>query len=282
MKLAQKIALGYIKAKLNLLSAISKKKAAEKAFELFCTPLRKSKMKKPLAFQKAENLSFVLNGITIRGYRWNHPSHKKFLIVHGFESASQNFDRYISPMVRMGYEVLAFDAQAHGISGGKRITLPEYVETLKQVLKRYGPIDAYLSHSFGGLALTQFIETIPHDEKTRIVLIAPATETVTAIDSFFRLLQLNDDVRKEFNQLIFNKGGHWPQHYSIRRAMKHINAKVLWFHDENDDLTPLEDALKIKDEEHKNVEFIITSGLGHRRIYRDNKVSKKIFEFLKE
>ena len=279
MKLAQKIALGYIKAKLNLMSAISKKKAAEKAFDLFCTPLRKTKKKKPVVFQKAETLSFDLNGTTIRGFRWNHPANKRFLIVHGFESSSINFDRYIIPMTKLGYEVMAFDAQAHGASGGKRITLPEYVEMLRQVNKRYGPVNSYLSHSFGGLALTQFMETIPHDEKTKIVLIAPATETVTAINSFFRLLNLNDEVKKEFNKLILEKGGFLPQHYSIRRAIKHIKAMVLWFHDEDDDMTPLEDALKIKNDSHRNVEFVITTGLGHRRIYRDNKVTKRIFEF---
>ncbi len=114
------------------------------------------------------------------------------------------------PMVKIGYEVLAFDAQAHGSSGGKRITLPEYVETIHQVHKSFGPIDAYLAHSFGGLALTQFMESIPHDEKVRIALIAPASETVTAVDSFFRLLQLNDGIKIEFNEIIFRKGvfGH--------------------------------------------------------------------------
>jgi hypothetical protein len=34
------------------------------------------------------------------------------------------------------------------------------------------------------------------------------------------------------------------------------------------------------DEKHFNIEFIVTKGLGHRRIYRENKVSKAIIEFL--
>ncbi len=56
--------------------------------------------------------------------------------------------------------------------------------------------------------------------------------------------------------------------------MKNISARVLWFHDEDDELTPLHDALMIKQDNHSNVEFVITAGLGHRNIYRDNKVSK--------
>ena len=43
MKLAQKMAINYTRAKLNIIAIVSKRKAAEKAFELFCTPFRKSK-----------------------------------------------------------------------------------------------------------------------------------------------------------------------------------------------------------------------------------------------
>ena len=62
--------------------------------------------------------------------------------------------------------------------------------------------------------------------------------------------------------------------------MKHIRAKVLWIQDEDDDITPMSDVLKVKAENYSNIEFVITKGLGHRRIYRDNKVTKSIVDFL--
>jgi alpha-beta hydrolase superfamily lysophospholipase len=280
MKLAQKIAVGYIRARLNLLAVVSKKKAAEKAFEIFCTPFRKSKKKAPPVFEKAEKLSFTFNNYTIRGYRWNHPSSKKFLILHGFESSAYNFDRYVNPIIKKGYEVLAFDAPAHGKSSGKQINLPLYVNTIKEISVRYGPVDTYMAHSFGGIAVTLFLESLPHNENTRLVLIAPATETHTAVDSFFNFLQLNDEVRKEFDMLLERKGGMPLSYYSVRRAMKKIKAKVLWLHDEDDDITPLKDALQVKKDHHPNIEFVITKGFGHRRIYRENSVFKKILEFI--
>jgi hypothetical protein len=87
-------------------------------------------------------------------------------------------------------------------------------------------------------------------------------------------------LRKDFDALIFQKGGKPPSEYSIRRAMKNIKAKVLWIHDEEDQMTPLSDALRIKEDDHQNIEFMITKGFGHRRIYRENIVSKKILDFL--
>ncbi|HYC27849.1 MAG TPA: alpha/beta fold hydrolase, partial [Chitinophagaceae bacterium] len=202
MKLGQKIAINYIRAKLNILALVSKEKAAAKAFDLFCTPFRRTRKKKPPIFDKGEKLHFTLEGLTINGHRWNPHQPKKILIVHGFESTSYNFDRYVGPLIKKGYEVLAFDAPAHGISEGKRITLPLYVAMLEKINERYGPIHGFLAHSFGGLALAHFLEKVPHDESARAVLIAPATETSTAIDSFFRFLHLNNDIRKEFDELI--------------------------------------------------------------------------------
>jgi len=280
MKIAQKLVINYFRAKLNLLSVISKKKAAQSAFKLFCTPLRKSRPKFPAVFKSGEPLHFTLDGHVIHGYRWNKSSHKKALIVHGFESSSKNFDRYIHALIKKDYQVLVFDAPAHGRSTGQRITLPLYLATIKKINELHGPMDAYIGHSFGGLVLSHFLETVNHDENLKVVFIAPATETVTSIDSFFKFLQLNEGVRKEFDKLIFNKSGYHPQHFSMRRAMKNINASALWFHDEDDELTPIEDALKVRDDGHNNIQFRISKGLGHRRIYRDNKIFKETIEFL--
>lgn len=204
------------------------------------------------------------------------------MIVHGFESSSKSFDRYIMTFVKTGCEVLAFDAPAHGQSDGKQVNLLMYVKMLRKIHDLYGPFQSYVSHSFGGLAVTHFLETVSHDETIKLVLIAPATESTSAIDSFFKILHLGRDIRKEFDQLIFNKSGLRPEHFSIRRAISNIKAQILWFHDEEDDLTPIRDALRVKDDNHSNVEFVITKGFGHRKIYRENFVVKRIVEFCHE
>jgi len=280
MKLAQKLAVNYLRARLNIIAVVSNRRAAKKAFDIFATPFRKSKKKTAPIFLTGEKISFKLDGLTVKGYRFNHPQENRVLIIHGFESTVKNFDRYVSPFIKKGYEVIAFDAPAHGRSEGKRITLPLYVKMLEEICRLYGPVNRFLAHSFGGLALAHLLEKLNHDETTRAVLIAPATETTTAIDSFFRFLDLNDDIRKAFDALILKQSGVPPSHYSIRRAVKDIKANILWIHDEDDELTPLKDALKVQEDNHPNIQFEITKGLGHRRIYRENKVVKKILEFL--
>jgi pimeloyl-ACP methyl ester carboxylesterase len=202
------------------------------------------------------------------------------LILHGYESSVTNFDRYIKPFIKKGYEVLAFDAPAHGRSGGKKITAPLYKKTIQEIHKQYGPVKSYLAHSFGGLAVSLALEEINHTDEYRLALIAPATETITAIDTFFNFLHLDNALRTEFETIIVKQGGVSSNWYSINRALRHIRAKTLWIHDEDDDITPLSDVLKVQAQNYPHVEYVITKGLGHRKIYRDNKVTKSIVDFL--
>ena len=119
-----------------------------------------------------------------------------------------------------------------------------------------------------------------HDDKSRVVLIAPATETSSAIDAFFRYLKLDEEVRKEFEKMVESKGGNSSAWYSVSRAVKNIKAKILWFHDLEDETTPVQDSLKVKAENYPHIQFVITKGLGHSRIYRDSEVIKQTVNFL--
>jgi pimeloyl-ACP methyl ester carboxylesterase len=285
LKLTKKVTIGYIRARLNILALVSKKKAAREAFDLFCTPMHRLKKKGPPIFEKGRELSFREGGHTIRGHRWlplgaDGQTKKRVLIIHGFESGSANFERYIGAFLEKGYEVLAFDAPAHGQSGGKHISLPLYTRTIAMICEQFGPIQSFLAHSFGGLALSSYLESIPHDAETRVALIAPATEMKTAVEFFFRFLRLNQDIHLEFEELIREIGGFPSDHYSIRRAMEHIKASVLWVHDSDDTITPIGDALRVQEDHHPNLQFVITKGLGHRKIYRDDTVFGQVVGFL--
>jgi len=281
MKLKQKLAISFIRKKLRLLSLISKTKAAHKIFELFCTPFIKSETIPPTIFKSAELINFSFEGKRIQGYQWQKNKPHKVLIIHGFASCAYNFYEYVKDFIEKDFQVLAFDAPAHGLSEGKTINALEYSNLIIEIIKLYGPIDCYLAHSLGGLALCIALENIPHNKSTKVVLIAPATETITAVNDAFKIVQVDDEgVRLAFDKLILQKSGYPISWFSVRRAVKNINASILWIHDENDKVTPLKDALLVKDDHHQNIEFLITKGLGHRKIYRDLSVKKKIEQYL--
>lgn len=279
MRFSQRLALKYIRTKFALLSTISKRKAAEKAFKLFCTPQHRNRKKLPQIFEKSETLKLHFKGYTIQGYRWNADSNKKILILHGFESSVVNFDRYVKPLIKKGYCVLAFDAPAHGRSSGKEIDILLYKDLINYIDKKFGVIKSFIAHSLGGLALSLSIERREHDHTYKVVYIAPAVETTTAMANFFKTLKLDEKIQKEFELIIEEKSGHPPSWFSIARAAKNIKADVLFLQDKYDHMTPFSDVESVMKANHTNFKFVLTEGLGHRRIYRDNKVAKTILDF---
>ncbi len=280
MKIQQKLAIGFFRTKINFLRIFSVRKAAEEALRLFLTPMKTSSKEKDV-FKNAVHLQFDFEGKLLKGFRWNHPGEKKILILHGFSSSCQNFDKYVHPLLKKNYEVIAFDAPAHGKSEGTSTNAIEYSEMIRKIHELYGPVNGFIAHSFGGIAVCLAMENIEHDANTKIVLIAPATETNTAVDGAFSILGLkNERVRKTVDDLIYERSGKETAWFSVRRAMNNIRASVLWFHDEDDDITPLSDALKVKADNHSNIKFVVTKGLGHRKIYRDEAVVNGTAEFL--
>lgn len=279
-KLGQRLAVSYYRAQLKVLSALSKKRAASRALRLFSTPQLRHRVTLSRTFEESEKLKFKHYGETVTGYRWNRGGHRRVLLVHGFNSSVAKFERYVKPLMQKGYEVLAFDAPAHGHSTGNILNAVMFKDMIVAIHKNYGPVKSYMGHSFGGLAIALALEEISHDEEYRAVFIAPATESKTAIDSFFALMKLDEDVRKEFDALIYRAQHKPPEWYSVSRAVENIRAKILWCHDEEDPLTPWSDARKVMEKKHYHIEFLITKGLGHRRIYREHKVLKAIVDFL--
>jgi pimeloyl-ACP methyl ester carboxylesterase len=281
MKLRQRIAIGLLKRKIKFYALFSKKKAAKVAFKAFCTPDAPPPKISPIIYQQSKRVKFMLDGKKIRGHRWNHPQDNKVLILHGFSSAAYKFDKYVISLINKGYEVIAFDAPAHGRSQGRTTNAVEYKEMIKKVIYKFGPINKFLAHSFGGIALSLALEEMEHDENTRVALIAPVTETKTSIDIALKTLHIRDKkIRKEIDTIIHELSGNPTEWFSIRRALLNISAKILWVHDEDDHVTPLRDVLKVQEKHFPNVEFVFTKGLGHHNIYTDNVIKSNVTEFL--
>lgn len=289
MNLKQKLAIRYVRAELNILSLVDARKAAIKAFRLFCTPQKKTTGKYPDIFSAGERLAFRLEGHTVRGHRWAPYSDsltpdpippKKVLIAHGFESSSRSFDAYIAALLKEGYEVFAFDASGHGRSGGKRILLSDYARMLRFIEQNYGPFHAWIGHSLGGLALVLALEDLPVDPHARLVLLAPAVQLTSAVETFAGVLGLAPAVVQEMNRYVEEIGGHPFSWYSLRRAIGQVQAAILYCQDEDDLITPVAEARGVEQDGHANIKFLFTSGLGHRNIYKAQEMLDQVIAFL--
>jgi pimeloyl-ACP methyl ester carboxylesterase len=281
LKLAQRIAISYYKTKIKAISFLSKKMAAEKAFELFCTPYSgKPKRKAPPIFHNAAKISCTINQLTIRGWMWTPKTAngKKILIAHGFDSCSYKFDNYIQPLLQEGFTVYAFDAPAHGISDGKTADAWLYRNSILEIDKELGSFYCIIAHSLGGLSASLAAEVMPMLNK--LILIAPATETQRAIDNFFKIVPLGNEIKSDIEKTIIAINHQPISYYSVTRCVQNITAKILWVHDKRDWICPYDDVQPAINLNLSNTEFFITQGLGHNKIYRNKTVVERIIQFL--
>ncbi|MFP5042809.1 alpha/beta hydrolase [Parasediminibacterium sp. JCM 36343] len=284
MKLGKRIALRYYKTKFRLLGMVSPKEAAKRAFELFCTPYSgKPQRLEPGIFAKGEKITVKTEGgLILRGWRWQpeKPTGKTILILHGFDSCSYKFEKYIRPLKKEGYTVLAFDAPGHGLSDGKTINSLQYKKSILAVDKKFGPLYGIMAHSIGGLAASLASEKLPRLDK--LVLIAPPVEITRSIDAFSKMLSLSKVVKKSLYKFVVKLGQRPVSYYNAGRAIQQITTPTLWVHDEEDKVCPYDEVKTIQELNLPHVSFYITKGLGHSNIYREPETVKTIVDFFKK
>ncbi len=282
-KLKQRLLIKYYKTKLNTIGLFSTQQAALLAFDLFSTPFKsKSKRIVPPIFHKAIPITVKVNEMIVRGFQWKqaNPEAKKILIVHGFSSYAYKFDQYVLSLIKEGFEVIAFDAPGHGNSEGKRINALIYRDTLIQIENTMGPIYGMIAHSLGGLSAALALEAFDLSIKRKLVLIAPATETKTAINHFFNIIPAEPKIINAFEAYIETLANHPLSYFSVARVAKRSLAQTLWVHDEEDTVCTFNDVKPLLKEQIPLLEFLITKGLGHNQLYKEQHIKEQIIHFL--
>ena len=262
---------------------ISTRKAAVKAWRLMCTPFNgKNITKTPPLFDNAYPVEFFVKKLKVKGFHFRPEeevsNNKKILVCHGFDSYSYRFAKYVTSLLKAGFQVFAFDAPGHGFSDGKTINAFIYRDTILEIESLFGPFYGVIAHSLGALAASLAAEALKNPDK-KLVLIAPATEVKTIFKNFFTTVPLTRKTRNAFDSLIHEKTGHPTEWFSVARAVHHIPSSILWIHDTDDRMCPYEDTLKIRQEELPNIRFITTNGLGHTRVYLNKEVHDSVIDF---
>ncbi len=281
---SERIYLQYLRTKFKTLSKLAPATAGRMAFDLFCTPYPKYKKRKaPAIFNHARNLTVVMKDKTkIKGFEWqsNSPNGQTVLIAHGYASFAYKFEHYITPLLKMGYRVLAFDAPGHGQSEGKHINVVVYQEAIEQIMQQCGPVNHFIGHSLGALTLSMIAEQIDRPNERKFVLIAPATKTTTTFDNFFKMMHFNQVTKDAFINQVFSLTAHKVEYFASDRALANYKGPLLWVHDQEDLVCPYKDLEEFQKNAPNNVEFLITNGLGHNKVYKTAEVMDQIMAFL--
>lgn len=261
----------------NTLALFSKEKAADKAFELFCTP-RKGRV---LPHQKdfldsAKSAIVEADGVRFQTYRWKGKN-DTVLLLHGWESNSFRWRNLITFLKNAEFDIIAVDAPAHGYSSSKIFNAPLYVQGVRPVVEKHRPRHI-IAHSIGGMTALYHQHKFPNSSIEKIVTLGSPSEFSIISKSYEKFLGLNKQVMGAMDTLFFSLFGFHMNDFSTVKFAQHFSIEGLLIHDELDKITPIDGSEKLH-EHWKNSTLIKTKGLGHS-LHQDE-VSNKVIDFLK-
>ena len=263
----------------KLLQAISPKLATLFAAKLFTTPLKHSIPKRELLMEqnsRQEKLWVPKINKEINVYHYGE-SKRKVLLVHGWSGRGTQLFKIADELVQKGFSTISFDAPAHGKSASKTTLMPEFIASILEIEKQFGPFEFAIGHSLGGMSILNAIKEGLQIKKA--VIIASGDIIQDIMDDFILKLELKPKITLMMKAHFEKKYGVEMESYSASFAAKSVEIPVLIIHDEHDD----EIAVKAAHNIHSNLkkgEIHITTKLGHIKILGDKNVIEKIINFI--
>ena len=263
----------------KVLNWISPYLASKFASKLFLTPLKYKLPNREKSMDRNTKQSVIRmpkseKDIVVYEYG---KSNKKILLVHGWSGRGTQLSIIADALLEQGFSTISFDAPAHGKAPGKMSMMPYFIEAIHFLNKKYGPFQAIIGHSLGGMSTLKAIKEVVPTEKA--VIIGTANSVTAITKEFVQNLHMDKEVAYLMKSSFDEKFGQDMDNYSGAISAQSVSIPTLVIHDKDD----VDVHYKCAEEIHnqlKSSELYLTKGLGHRRILGDEKVINKITTFI--
>ena len=251
------------------------------AERMFLTPPRgKNAAASALDLIDAKNTWLEHKGRHIAMWTWGARSREApaVLLAHGWGGNAAQMRAFAFPLLQAGYRVIAYDQPAHGVSEGKLTGLPDFAEVLGAVAGYHGGIEAVIAHSLGGAAAALSLSW-GRVAFNKIVLVAPPSDLVGYSRRFARWYWMPEPVRKAMQTAIEERYGVRWEELEVGRLAPRLGARALVIHDRDDHMTPWKHGAEVA-QAWPGAQLMLTDGLGHGRILRDDAVTRAAADFI--
>jgi pimeloyl-ACP methyl ester carboxylesterase len=263
---------------LNVINIISKKIGGKHAFLLFCYPFPVKLKRVQAEFLGTSEQSFYnFNDKKIATYKWGSGP-QTILCLHGWQSQSYRWKKYIEALDKQKYTVISIDAPAHGKSDGKIFNVPMYAKLIEQLLTVH-KVDYILAHSLGAFSTMCLFYEKPELALSKLVLMGTPGEASEFIDEYARVLKTHPRVKANLEAYFLAYAGLTPGYYSSTRFAPAQTSQSLLIHDVQDKEAPYHYAETIT-ELWPNATLFTTDGFGHK--LRDISVVNAVVGFFDE
>ncbi|HSK77610.1 MAG TPA: alpha/beta fold hydrolase [Thermoanaerobaculia bacterium] len=263
---------------LNALGRTVPPLAGRWALDLFCTPMRHPEpAREKELLRTAEAFTVPFQNAQLAAHAWGEGP--AVLLVHGWSGRGAQLGAFVQPLVDAGHRVVAFDLPAHGRTPGRRLNGFDGRDAVLRMGEAVGPFQAVIAHSFGAVCTTLALKE--GMVAGRVAYLAPACHLDQAVRGFARQLGLSWPVEwglREEMERTFGPGV-WAQ-VSGSVIARSFRLPALIVHDIEDAEVPWREGQSLA-HAWPGARLITTSGLGHRRILRDEGVVREAVELVR-
>ena len=249
------------------------------AKKLFTTPIKHKIPKREHAMDQASKQEIIIIpeiNKEIMVYHYGTSS-KKVLLVHGWSGRGTQLVKIAEKLVKLGFSTISFDAPAHGKSPGKTTLLPEFITSILELERKFGPFEFAVGHSLGGMSILNAIKNGLKIKKA--VIIGSGDSVNDIVNDFVSKLQLKPIIATGIKDSFEKKNKQSMESYSSYIVAENITTPTLIIHDKNDDDVPYTASVNIH-QHLQNSTLLLTEGLGHRKILGNETVINEIEKFL--
>lgn len=230
---------------------------------------------------EAREWSLPFGSGTLRAWTWGWGS-ETVLLVHGWGGRGLQLGAFAAPLVEAGYQVVAYDAPGHGSSVGDRSSLPEKAAAVTAMVHHLGGVEAIIAHSAGAAAVTAALAQpgtpLPVE---RLVYLAPSVDMLGVTERFASLLGLPMTVADRMREGIERQYGvRFAELAGVALAPR-MAQPLLVVHDRDDREIAFAEGEALVGA-WPGAEMLVTEGLGHFRLLRDDGVVARARRFLGE
>jgi pimeloyl-ACP methyl ester carboxylesterase len=194
------------------------------------------------------------------------------LVVHGWRSRTEYMRAIIEGLRKAGFRVMSLDLPGHGASRGRRLDLVRAVDAVRTADIWFGPFDAIVGHSFGGVvalnARAGSIEGISAVDAARLVLISVPESIPEIFDQYGRLINVGPRSQNAIASRVERIAGRPITDFTGARQLREIGAPTLVIH-AVDDREVHADSAHRHASAGAHVDLVWVDGAGHRRILAD-------------
>jgi len=266
----------------GILSAITPKFAAKRAFRLFQKVQKKEIREREKPFYEIAKKIEIPGNEDVLAYESGNVNGPLVILIHGWDSNPGSLSLIERKLDSLNYRIISFTIPAHGLHNATHTNMFEAKVAFKALINHLNPQEPFdaVTHSFGSGVLAYGMSELPFKLDKAVLLTSPNVIMDIFLD-YKQMINLSD---KSFEYLCVSTNevlGEDINELNMSSKLKSSDfQRIKIIHDKQDKVIPYQNGVALS-ESNPKVQLETYENIGHYRMLWNDQVLHSVVDFLK-